>query len=131
MSARLGVRLLWLAAAALAAATAWRLTQVSWQYQTTAPALHVEDRREHRFRDLTHTQTQRLLDGLLRRAWNAKVPRERALELARVAALQRERGLADAAAAAEREALQLGGNDPAVRFVLAQPLRLEDLATKP
>ena len=127
----LAVRVLWLVALLIAAATAWRLAKVARPQAAEAAPIAVEDRREHHFRNLTLTQTQRLLDTLLRRAWNAKEPHERALELARVAAVQRERGLVEAAAAAEREALQLAGNDPAVRAALSQPLRLDALAPKP
>lgn len=104
----------------------WRLQAVSWQHDSASP-LAIEDRREHRFRNLTYTQTQRLLDGLLRRAYAATTPKERALALARVAALQQERGLREAAEAAAREALQLSRSDPEVRALLSNPLRLEDI----
>ena len=124
-------RWLWLLVLGLALLAGWRLQAVPWQHRAETSPVVIEDRRERRFRDFTYSQTQRLLDGLLRRAYAAATPRERALALARVAALQRERGLREAAAAAAREALQLGGSDPAVRALLSGPLRLEELEPRP
>ena len=119
----------WAVIAAWALAVGWRLQTVSWRHPSgtrTPPA--VDDRRQHHFRHLTYTQTQRLVDGLLRSAYAAPSPRERALALARVAVVQRERGLLEAAAAAAREAMQMAPNDADVRATLAAPLRLEDLS---
>jgi DNA-binding phage protein len=95
------------------------------------PAPAVEDRRQHHFRTFTYSQTERLVTGLLHQAYQARTPRERALALARVAAVQRERGLDEAATAAAREALQQSGGDPAIRTILSNPLRLEDITPRP
>jgi len=125
------VRWVWLLVLGLALLAGWRLEAVSWQHQAGASPVAIEDRREHRFRNLTYSQTEHLLDALLRRAYAATTAKERALALARVATLQRERGLQEAAEAAAREALQLSRNDPEVRALLSSPLRLEDIEPLP
>ncbi len=124
-------RWLWLLVLGLALLAGWRLEAVSWQHDSEASPVAIEDRREHRFRNLTYSQTQHLLDALLRRAYAATTPKERALALARVATLQRERGLQEAAEAAAREALQLSRSDPEVRALLSSPLRLEEIEPRP
>jgi len=121
------MRWAWGLVAVLALLVGWRLHTVPWRHLAGSPAPAVEDRRQHHFRNLTYTQTQRLVEGLLRNAYAASTPRERALALARVAVVQRERGLDEAAAAAAREATQLAGGDADVRSILAGPLRLEDI----
>ena len=125
------VRWVWLLVLGLALLAGWRLESVSWQHQAGASPVAIEDRREHRFRNLTYSQTEHLLDALLRRAYAATTAKERALALARVATLQRERGLQEAAEAAAREALQLSRSDPEVRALLSGPLRLEDIEPRP
>ena len=117
----------WAVLAVLAVVVGWRLQVVTYRHLSESPAPVVEDRRQHHFRNLTYTQTQRLVETLLRSAYIAATPRDRALALARVAAVQRERGLDEAAAAAAREAMSLSGDDPAVRAILAAPLRLEGM----
>lgn len=123
--------LLWILALALVGVALARTSAVEWSYLPTSPAPRVEDRRAHRFRDFTYGQSERLLRQLLRQAQAAPTPRERALALARVATLQRERGFRESARAAGEEALQLAGNDAQmraeVRSILSQRLRLEDV----
>jgi hypothetical protein len=111
----------------LGAAIVVRLHGLTWYHEPGAPAPSVQDRRQHRFRNLTYTQTQRLLQGWLRQAYAAATPREQGLALARVAALQRERGLDAAAQAAAQEAMKVSRNDPEVRAILARPLRPDEL----
>lgn len=109
---------------ALVVASAWRAARLPDPYRTDAPVGAVEDRREHRFRDLTWSETQRLLQGLLETASRASDAPSRARALAQVASLQRERRLAESAEAAAREALRLSPTDPEVRRLLATPLEL-------
>ena len=119
------LRLLWGLALALLLAAGWRATQLANPYRAGAPVGPIEDRREHHFRNLTQSQTQRLFDSLLLAATQASGPAIRARYLARIAALQRERGLGEAAEAAAREALRAAPNDPEVRRILSAPLELE------
>ncbi|UCE02598.1 MAG: hypothetical protein JSW67_15405 [Candidatus Latescibacterota bacterium] len=124
------IRALWLATFVVLAAAGWRLARIEWTYRSPSAPLRIEDRREHRFRDLTWSQAEAVLNRLLRQAYAAREPRERALALARVASLQRERGLDAAANAAAREALQLSRNDPEVRAILTRTLRSEELGLR-
>jgi hypothetical protein len=121
------IRALWALAALLVVVCAWRLARLPDPSQPAASLGTLEDRREHRFRDLGFGETQRLLEALLRRAEATPEPRARALLLARLAALQRERGLDESAQAAAREALRLAGSDPEVQRLLQAPLDLRDL----
>ena len=120
----------WAVVVILAVFVGWRLQQLSWRPLPASLAPAVEDRRQHHFRNFTYSQTERLVEGLLRHAYIAPTPRERALALARVAVVQRERGMDEAAAAAAREAMQLGGGDAAIRAILASPLRLDDIVPR-
>lgn len=113
---------LWILTAALFALTLVRLQNIA---AGVAPDV-VEDRRQHHFRDWTYTRTETLAASFLEQAGRAGTDAERALALARLAALQRERGLHERAEAAAREALRLAGGDAEVRRVLAAPLDLRD-----
>jgi hypothetical protein len=124
------IRALWITTLVVLAAAGWRLAQVEWSYRSTSAPLRIEDRREHRFRNLTWSQAEAVLNHLLRQAYAAREPHDRALALARVASLQRERGLDAAANAAAREALQLSRNDPEVRAILTRTLRSEELGLR-
>ena len=124
-------RALWVLAAALLAISAWRLTSQTWSQLPPDPSSPIEDRRAYRFRDLTYTQTVGILRIWLQQAYRGGPPRQRGLALARVAAMQRERGLVAEANAADEEALRLSGDDREVRAVLARPLSAEDLSPVP
>ncbi len=123
--------ILWCIAAAVFVVAAVRAVRVEWTYLPGSPPPRVEDRREHRFRNFTYSQAERMLRYLVRQAQSAATPRERALALARVAAMQQERGFLDSARSAGEEALQLSATDPAlhseVRGILTNPLRLDDI----
>jgi hypothetical protein len=123
------IRGLWIVAIAILLAGVWRLAAVEWSYRS-APPQTVEDRRAHRFRNLTWSQAERVLNRFLRQAYAAREPRERARALARVASLQRERGLDAAATAAAREALQISANDPEVRAILSRKLHDDELGMR-
>jgi hypothetical protein len=114
----------------LLAISAWRLTSQTWSQLPPAPS-SLEDRRAYRFRDLTYTQTVGILRIWLQQAYRGGPPRQRGVALARVAAMQRERGLVAEANAAAEEALRLSGDDREVRAVLARPLSEEDLSPVP
>jgi len=122
---------LWGAAALALGAALVRTLRVERSYLPGSPPPRVEDRRAHHFRNFTYSQTERMLRHLVRQANGASTPRDRALALARVAALQQERGFLEPARAAGQEALQLTATDPEmqaeVRSILTQPLRLEDV----
>lgn len=124
---RVLLRALWVGVIFLGVVLAWRLHRVTWLQEPGAPAPHVEDRRQYHFRELTYSQTETLLQHWLRQAYAAKSPRERAVILARVAILQRERGLDAAAQAAAQEAVNLSKNDSEVRAVLSRSLRPEEI----
>ena len=118
------LRLAWMVAILLLIAAGWRVRALPDPYRDGAPLGAVDDRREYRFRDLTYTQTQRLFDRLLQEATHASDPVARGRSLARIASLQRERGLTEAADAAAAEALHTAPNDPEVRRLLSAPLQL-------
>jgi len=118
------LRATWALAILLLAGAGWRARALPDPYRAGAALGAVDDRREHRFRDLTYTQTQRLFDRLLQEATRAQDPAARARGLARIAALQRERGLTEAADAAAGEALRTAPDDPEVRRILSAPLVL-------
>ena len=67
------------------------------------------------------------IQSWLRQAYAAPTPREQGLALARVALLQRERGLDAAAQAAAQEAMKLSHNDPEVRAILGRSLRPDEI----
>ena len=90
-------------------------------------AVPVEDRRQYRFRALTWSQTQRVFESLVAAAERAPDDVTRARYLARVAALQHERGMDEPAQAAAREALRFAPNDPETRRLIASPLDLQAL----
>lgn len=123
--------ILWCVAAAVFVVAVVRSVRVEWRHLPGSPPPRVEDRREHRFRNFTYSQAERMLRYLVRQAQSAQTPRDRAIALARVAAMQQERGLIEPARSAGEEALQLSANDPAlrseVRGILTKPLRLEDI----
>jgi hypothetical protein len=119
---RLQLRIAWVLALALVAASVWRAASLGDPYRSGVRVGTVEDRREHRFRDLTWSETQHLLKDLLESASRAPDAAARARALARLAALQQERGLAANAAAAAHEALRLAPEDPEVRRLLTTPL---------
>jgi hypothetical protein len=121
----------WILVVLLGLGIAWQVQRVTWLHEPSAPAPIVEDRRQHHFRDLTYSETERLLQGWLRQAYAASTPRERGLALARAAALQRERGLDAAAQAAAREAMKVSGNDPGVRAILSRRLGPDDIRPTP
>jgi hypothetical protein len=121
----------WIAAAVLLLAGGWRAASRPNPYAPGAPLPRVEDRRDHRFRDLTYVQAQKLLDSLLRAADRAPDAHQRAVALARAAALQHERGYPESADTAAREAVRIAPNDPEVRRLLASPLDLRELQQSP
>jgi hypothetical protein len=127
MSAR-PLQILWVVAGLLVVVAGWRAVRLPDPYRPGQPLGVIEDRREYHFRDLGYAETQRLLQQLLGSAARASDPRARALELARIAALQHERGLSEPAEAAARDALRLAPDDPEVRRILASPLDLRTLA---
>lgn len=125
------VVILWGIAAVLIAVALARALRVEWAHLPAAAPPRIEDRRQHRFRSFTFTQAERMLRHLVRQSRAARTPRDRALALARIAALQQERGFLDEARTAGEEALQLAARDThmqaEVRGILTQPLRLEDV----
>jgi hypothetical protein len=124
-------RIVWLLALLLGLATAWMAATRPDPYRAGAPLGALEDRREHHFRDLTWSGTQRLFEGLLAAAQRAPDPVSRARFLARVASLQHERGIDEGARAAAAEAMRLGGDDAEVRRLLGTPLELPAPPTRP
>jgi len=119
----LQTRILWILAAVVVAAACARWLQVPDPYRAGA-AITVEDRREHRFRDYTWTQTEHLLHALAAEVDRAPDAITRARVLARIASLQNERGFAAQAEAAAREALRLAPSDAETRRLLNAPLVL-------
>jgi hypothetical protein len=109
-------------------ALVWQARRLPDAYVDGAPLGAVEDRREHHFRNLGYAETQELFQRLLRSATDAPDPAARARALARIAALQRERGLVEAADAAAREALRFAPGEPEVRRLLSTPLDLQAVA---
>ena len=124
-------RLLWGLAAALLVLSGWKVTSRTWADLPAAPTSPIEDRRAYRFRDLTYGETVGILRDWLTQAYRPGPPRLRGVAMARVAAMQHERGLDAEAKAAAEEALRLAGDDPIVRAVLTRPLSPEDLAPVP
>ena len=124
-------RLLWGLAAVLLVVSGWRIASRTWADLPAAPTSPVEDRRAYRFRDLTYADTVGILRVWLTQAYRPGPPRQRGVAMARVAAMQHERGLDAEAKAAAEEALRLSGDDPTVRAVLARPLSPEDLSPVP
>jgi len=122
------LQILWIVAGLLILVAGWRAVRLPDPYRPGQPLGAIEDRREYHFRDLGYAETQRLLQQLLGSVARASDPRERARGLARVAALQHERGLSEPAEAAARDALRLAPDDPEVRRILASPLDLRTLA---
>ena len=122
---------IWVLAATLLLAAVWRTSSRTWSQLPAGPHARIEDRRANRFRDTSYTQMQGILKVWLQQAYVAGPPRRRGLALARVAAMQRERGLAPEANAAAQEALRVSGNDPEVRAALSRPLIAADLAPVP
>jgi hypothetical protein len=116
------LRIVWAVALLLLAAAGYRASRLPDPYAAGASVGRVEDRREHRFRDLTYTETQRLFEKLLATATRAPDAATRGRALARIAALQRERGLEEAAQAAATEALRFAPHDPEVQRLLQSPL---------
>jgi hypothetical protein len=119
------LRILWLVTVVLWAAAGWRAARLPDPYGDGAPVGVVEDRRENRFRHLTHSQTTRILEHLIESAANARDRQARARQLARVAAVQRERGLAEASEYAAREAMRYATDAAEVRRILETPFDLE------
>lgn len=117
-------RLAWVLAALLIVGAGARLAVRADPYRAGAPLGAIEDRREHRFRDLSWSSAERLAGGLLAAAERAPDGQSRARLLARFAALQRERGFDAVAQAAAAEARRLGGDDPETRRLLASPFEL-------
>jgi hypothetical protein len=124
-------RIVWSLALLLVVATAWMAARRPDPYRAGAPLGALEDRREHHFRDLGWSSTQRLFEGLLDAAGRAPAGVERARILARVAALQHERGIEEGARAAAAEAMRLGGDDPEVRRLLGTPLEIAPPGDRP
>jgi len=116
------VQILWCVAVLLVLAAGWRAVHLPDPYRPGQPPGVIDDRREYHFRDLGYGATQHLLQQLLGAVARAHDPRARAIALARVAALQHERGLSEPAQAAARDALRLAPDDPEVRRILASPL---------
>jgi hypothetical protein len=117
--------MLWLLTVLLVATAGWRAARLPDPYRDGAPVGVVEDRREYRFRHLTHSQTTRILEHLIESAANARDRQARARHLARVASVQQERGLTEAAEYAAREALRYATDPAEVRRILETPLDLE------
>ncbi len=122
---------LWAIAAVLFATALTLALRVEWSFLPDTTPPRIEDRRANRFRNFTYSQTERMLRHLMRQARAASTPQDRAVYLARVAALQQERGFRDSALAAGEEALQLTANDAQlqaeIRSILTRPLRLDDV----
>lgn len=123
---RAQARIVWGLAALLLVTGVVRLGLLPNPYApgTAAP---VEDRRQYRFRDLTWSQTQRLYESLVAAAERAPDAVTRARYLARVAALQHERGMDEPAQAAAREAMRFAPQDAETRRLIASPLDLKSL----
>ena len=119
-------RIVWGVAVLLALAAVARLGMLPDPY-AAGTAVPVEDRRQYRFRDFSWSQTQRLFESLLAAAERAPDDVTRARYLARVAALQHERGMDEPAQVAAREALRLAPNDAETRRLIASPLDLQAL----
>jgi hypothetical protein len=120
-------RIVWAVAVLLVAASLWRLRAAADPYRPQAPLTALDDRREYHFRNLTFAATRGLFDRLLQEAARAPDPATRARYLARVAALQRERGMSEAAETAAREALRTAPGDVEVQRLLSVPLDLQNL----
>ena len=118
--------LVWALAAILMLTAVVRLGMLPDPYAVGA-TVPVEDRRQYRFRALTWSQTQRLFESLVAAAERAPDAVTRARYLARVAALQHERGMDEPAQAAAREALRFAPNDAETRRLIASPLDLKAL----
>lgn len=123
---RLQERIVWGLAALLIGASWARIAMLPDPYAAGARS-PIEDRRQYRFRDLDWSQTQRLFESLVQAAERAPDDLTRARYLARVAALQHERGMDEAAQAAAREALRFAPNDAETRRLIASPLDLKTL----
>ena len=119
------LRIVWLVAVLLVAAAGWRAARLPDPYRDGAPVGTLEDRRENRFRNLTHSQTSRILEHLIESAANARDGQARARQLARVASVQHERGLAEASEYAAREALRYATDAAEVRRILEAPFDLD------
>lgn len=117
---------MWGLAALLLLAAVARIVRLPDPYVAGAAA-PVEDRRQYAFRDLTWSQTQRLFESLVASAERAPDNLTRARFLARVAALQHERGMDEPAQAAAREALRFAPQDAETRRLIAAPLDLKSL----
>ena len=118
---------LWIAAALLAGVACWRAVAGPDAYADGAVSGPIEDRRLHRFRNATYTETQHWFETLLERAGRAGDPTTRARALAALASLQRERGMMNQATAAAEQAQRLAPADPEVRRLLSQPIDLREL----
>jgi hypothetical protein len=116
--------IVWVVAGVVVAATAVRLGRLPDPYAAGAVS-PVEDRRQYRFRNLSRSETQHLFEKLVEAAEKAPDPITRGRFLARVAALQHERGMDEAARAAAQEALRFAPRDPETRRILASPLELD------
>jgi len=123
---RIQERIVWALATILMLAAVARLDLLPDPYAVGA-TVPVEDRRQYRFRALTWSQTQRLFESLVAAAERAPDDVTRARYLARVAALQHERGMDEPAQAAAREALRFAPNDAETRRLIASPLDLNAL----
>jgi len=121
----------WAAACLMSGIAAARAARGPNPYAAGAAAGAIEDRRLHRFRNATYTETQRLFDTLLQRAGQAHDVVTRARALAALAALQRERAMQNQATAAAQEAQRLAPADPEVRRLLSQPLDLRAAGLEP
>ena len=117
----------WAVAVLVLLAGGWRAVSRPDPYAPGSRLPTVEDRRDHRFRNLTYAQAQRLLVGLMHAADQAPNAHHRAVALARAAALQHERGYQEFADDAAREAVRIAGADPEVHRLLAEPLDLQAL----
>lgn len=118
-------RLVWVLAVLLLAGAGARLVVRPDPYRAGAPLGAVEDRRLHRFRDLSWSQTERLASSVLLAAERAPDRLTRARLLAQFASLQRERGFEAASRAAAAEALRLGGHDAETQRLLASPFEVK------
>lgn len=118
---------LWIAAGLLAGVACWRAIAGPDPYADGVTSGQVDDRRLHRFRNATYSETQRWFNTLLERAGRAGDPTTRARALAALASLQRERGMMNQAAAAAEQAQRLAPADPEVRRLLSEPLDLKAL----
>lgn len=123
---RVQERIVWGLAALLVVASVIRIGLLPNPY-APGVASPVEDRRQYRFRDLSWSQTQRLFESLVASAERAPDNVTRARYLARVAALQHERGLDEPAQAAAREAMRFAPQDAETRRLIASPLDLKSL----